>query len=46
MVLFSGYLGDKIGRRKMIQILTILLFIIPFSTQIFLQTIQMNIDTK
>jgi MFS family permease len=46
VVLLSGYFGDKIGRRKMIRILTVILFVIPLATQILLQTIDMNIDIK
>ncbi len=46
VVLLTGYIGDRIGRRKMIRILTIMLFIIPFFIQILLQTIQMDINIK
>ncbi|CAF0880367.1 unnamed protein product [Adineta steineri] len=46
VVLLSGYICDKIGRRKMIRILTIILFIVPCFTQIILQTVEMNINTK
>ncbi|CAF0867627.1 unnamed protein product [Rotaria sordida] len=46
VALLTGYIGDKVGRRKMIRILTIMLFAVPFFTQILLQTISMNIDMK
>jgi MFS family permease len=46
MVLLTGYIGDRIGRRKMVRILTIMLFLIPCFTQIFLQFVPMSINTK
>lgn len=46
LVLLTGYIGDRVGRRKMIQILTSSVFIIPLITQIFLQWVSMNDNIK
>ncbi|CAF0772476.1 unnamed protein product [Rotaria sp. Silwood1] len=46
VVLLTGYIGDKVGRRKMIRILTVMLFTIPCFTQVLIQTIPMSIDIK
>ncbi|CAF2873480.1 unnamed protein product [Rotaria sp. Silwood2] len=46
VVLLTGYISDKVGRQKMIRILTIMLFMIPFITQILLQTILENVNIK
>ncbi|CAF1322385.1 unnamed protein product [Rotaria sordida] len=45
-VLVTGSIADKIGRRKMIQILTIGLFSITVLTQALLQFVKMNINSK
>jgi MFS family permease len=45
-ILVTGPLADKIGRRKMIQILTIELFTITVLTQVLLQFINMGIKAK
>ncbi|CAF1001300.1 unnamed protein product, partial [Rotaria sordida] len=46
VVLVTGTMSDKVGRRKMIQILTILLFLVPLLTEILLQTITMSVNAK
>ncbi|CAF0992428.1 unnamed protein product [Adineta ricciae] len=46
VVLLSGYICDRIGRQKMIRILTLFLFIIPFLIQLILSSFHMNINTK
>ncbi|UJR37146.1 hypothetical protein I4U23_029856 [Adineta vaga] len=46
VVLLSGYISDKVGRQKMIRILTLILFIIPLSTLLLLQNVHMDINTK
>ncbi|CAF1071595.1 unnamed protein product [Didymodactylos carnosus] len=45
-VLFTGQLGDKIGRRKSIQIISIILLTTCVVTQILLQFVPMTINTK
>ncbi|CAF1389180.1 unnamed protein product [Adineta steineri] len=44
--LINGPLSDKIGRRKMIQLLTTTLFIIPATILVFIQFIHMTINVK
>ncbi len=44
--LITGPIGDKIGRKKVIQILTIGVFLIPVLIQSLLQFISMSINTK
>ncbi|UJR17937.1 hypothetical protein I4U23_004836 [Adineta vaga] len=44
--LISGPLADKIGRRKMIQIITIIIFVISLIIQMCLQLIRMTINIK
>lgn len=46
VVLLSGYIGDRIGRRKIIRILTVILYVIPLATQILLQSFTLNNDAK
>ena len=46
VILITGSISDRIGRRRMIQILTIGLFIIAIITQSLLQFLDLSIQTK
>jgi MFS family permease len=46
VVLLTGYIGDRVGRRKMVRILTTMLFLVPCLTQILLQFIPMGVNIK
>ena len=45
-ILITGPGADRIGRRKMIQILTIGLVVVTVLTQVLLQFVRMNITAK
>ncbi|CAF2085853.1 unnamed protein product [Rotaria magnacalcarata] len=44
--IISGIVSDKIGRRKVIQVLTIAIFIIPVIIQLLLQVVPMSMNMK
>ena len=46
VMLLTGMIGDIIGRRKMIQILTIVLYVVCFVTQILMETVTMSVQMK
>lgn len=45
-VLITGSISDRIGRRRMIQLLTVGLFILTLVTQLLMQFVDMNFETK
>lgn len=45
-VLVTGPLSDRIGRKRLLQILSLTLYIVSAITQLILQFVSMNANTK
>ena len=45
-VLVTGPLSDRIGRKRLLQILSLILYIVSAITQLFLQFVSMSANTK